>query len=146
MGRVTSSGRSRGHLWWIVGLHSTMILLLVLGLAPFKGDLSFGSFFQWPAAVLTVVLFVTGLGAQAASLRVLNVLAALCYLVGWGSGIWYNLFPPDVGGAIINLFPVLLVPVGTAISALAIIVAGNMLTRRVGGGFVETHQPHEHLA
>lgn len=146
MGRVTSSGRDRGHLWWIVGLHSTMILLLVLGLALFKGDLSFGSFFQWPAAVLAVVLFVTGLGAQAASLRVLNVLAALCYLVGWGSGIWYILFPPDVSGAIINLFPVLLVPVGTAISALAIIVAGNMLTRRGRGAFVETRQPHEHLA
>lgn len=74
-----------------------------------------------------IVLSAAGLAVMASMpsgfrlLNILNAIAAAFYLAGWGSQLYYEAFPPDVAGALINPLPILLPPIGMAAGIMAIL-------------------------
>ena len=84
----------------------------------------------WAATVLAAFLLFLALWRSGILvLNALNGVGAACFLVAWGSALYYEYRPPQGDGVVINPLPVILLPVGALIGVVAIGVAVTYLRR-----------------
>lgn len=84
----------------------------------------------WAAAILAAFLLFLALWRSGVLvLNALNGVGVACFLVAWGSALYYEYRPLQGDGVVINPLPVILLPVGALIGVVAIGVAVTYLRR-----------------
>lgn len=83
----------------------------------------------WAATVLAFLLLLALWRSGVLVLNALNGVGTACFLVAWGSALYYEYRPSQGDGVVINPLPVILLPVGALIGLVAIGVAVTYLRR-----------------